>query len=31
MERLGWHDAFTQPMLLSGELPEQKVSFRLTS
>jgi hypothetical protein len=22
---LEWHDAFTQPMLLSGELPEQKV------
>jgi hypothetical protein len=22
---LEWHDAFTQPMLLSGELPEQRV------
>lgn len=22
---LEWHDAFTQPMLLSGDLPEQKV------
>ena len=22
---LEWHDAFTQPMLLSGELPEEKV------
>lgn len=22
---LEWHDAFTQPMLLSGELPEQKI------